>query len=265
MKKATLFIAAFLMAGAMKAQDSVTLDLQFMPNKKYTQLSGQDTNMEMSFGDNASTMKMSMSANNIIETEGVKAGSIPLTMQTGTTINMDMEGMPPNNTEISMKLTGIVKEGEIIPIFKTVQSADLTEEMKGQTLELMSKMMEKMDFPKKTLKVGESFVTETPVDIPMGSGSMKMMDKANYKLVKVEGGKAYFDITHDVALDLAVQGSDMKGSGTGTGKMIYEIAAKYPVSLTNNIDMSLNLEQGGMSIEVKMNSQQNQNTSISNR
>lgn len=265
MKKATLFIAAFLMAGAMKAQDSVTLDLQFMPNKKYTQVIGNDTNMEMSYGGEGANMIMKMSFNNLILTDGVKAGSIPLTMQSEMSVSMDMEGMDSSSNEIAMKLAGTVKEGELVPVFTSVESEDMTEDMKGQVFDLVTKMMENISFPKKTLKVGESFVAEIPASVPFGGGAIDMLDKGTYKLVKIEVGKAYFDVRHDISLGADLTEGGFNGKGNGTGKMVYDIASKYPLSLSNDLAMTLNISQEGMSVEIKTNTKQSLTNTISNR
>ena len=130
----------------------------------------------------------------------------------------------------------------------------------------VKEMMTKISYPKKTLKVGETFVQDVPMEIPVGGGTMKMKDVVTYKLNRIEGKKAYFTVSHDINLAGDVAGAgNMQGTGKGTGEMVYDAASKYPVINTGDMDMNLAMQQGGMSVEMKMKMKVNQTTTVSNK
>ena len=265
MKKATLFIAAFLMAGAMKAQDSVTLDIQLLPSKKYEQASVQNIQMDVEYGGGAQKMDMKISINGEINTKKETNGMIPVVMGTSMSMSMEMEGMPGNSNDVKMDMYGKVKKGEFVPVFDSIVAPDMPSQAKQLALEGVKDMLTKIDYPKKTLKIGETFVQDVPIDMPLGGGAVKMNDKITYTLKKVESKKAYFDVVHNISMDGSLaDGLSMKGSGNGTGKMVYDIDTKYPVVNNGEMSMDLDMEQGGMPMKMKMVTKVSQTTQVSN-
>lgn len=263
MKKVTLFLAAFLIAGAVKAQDSVTLDMQLLPSKKYDQVSAQNMQIEMAYGGESKKMDMSISMKGNILTDKAEKGMIPVKMNMSMSMGMKMEGMPDNITDNKIDIYGKVKQGEFVPVFDSIVAQDMPSTAKQAAMDMVKEMLTKVSYPKKTLKIGETFVQDVPMDIPLGGGAMKMNNVVTYKLIRVEGKKAYFDVIHDISMDGDLEeGMNMKGSGKGKGEMVYDIDTKYPVVYNADMDMVMQMEQGGMSISVKMNTKIAQATTV---
>ena len=172
MKKLTFFLSAFILAGAVKAQDSVTLDMQLLPNKTYKQVSNQEMTMNMSYGGGSQAIDMTMAINGDVVTKKASQGKIPLTMKMNMAMNMTMDGMPPNANEFAIEAFGTVKEGEFKPAFDSINAPGMPAANKEEMSEAMNKIMEQIALPKKTVKTGESFVQDMPIEVPAGQATM---------------------------------------------------------------------------------------------
>ncbi len=251
MKKLTFLLSAFILTGVVKAQDSVTLDMQLLPNKTYKQVSNQEMTMNMSYGGGSQIIDMTMAINGDVITKKASQGKIPLTMKINMAMNMTMEGMSPTANQFTMEAIGNVKEGEFKPVFDSINAPGMPAASEEEMSEAMNKVMEQISLPKKTVKTGESFVQDTPIEVPAGQGTITLNDKITYTLKKVEGNKAYFDILHDITLNIKdVEGKDLQGSGKGTGEMVYDIAKKYPVINNGNLEMEMSMQGGAMQMKI---------------
>jgi hypothetical protein len=149
------------------------------------------------------------------------------------------------------KILGKVKGGKLS--LESVDAPNMPDQVKDMIKNMMEQAFLTTFFPAKKMKVGESFVVEIPMEIPVGPGiSMNMKDVANFKLKKVEGRKAIFDINHVVTLQGNVEGQDMKGSGTGSGEMVYDLDQNFPVTNNANMVMEMSFEAQGMQLNMKV-------------
>lgn len=93
------------------------------------------------------------------------------------------------------------------------------------------------DFPKKTLKINDTFSVKAPVDIPMGEmGNVRAHIRTYYRLVAVRDHIAYFNITTRMQMNMneetKTSGLEMNAEGEGGGTMEYNIAQKLPTKIT---------------------------------
>ncbi|HTH83582.1 MAG TPA: hypothetical protein VL490_11640 [Mucilaginibacter sp.] len=136
----------------------------------------------------------------------------------------------------------------------TIKSADAKETTKIGLVQMMNHMQDQIKFPTKALVVGESFTQDAPINMPTGHMNMGVKAKTTYKLTAVKGNLAFFDTKVDMAFggDIAKTGKTMTGNGTGSGKMVYNIAENNFITLNNILDMKYSMEMPGKPMEVKM-------------
>ncbi len=245
MKKITTMAVALFMAVAVQAQE-VNFKPEYKANMTYTQTANQSNVIEMLYEGAEEPMKQE-SVNTITTTTLVgKAVNNELPFVMAMSMDATQEGAEMLN---GAKITGKVKAGK--PVFESIEAPNMPDEVKGMIKNMMEQGLSQIFLPAKKLKVGESFVHETPMEIPLGPVTMKMKDIATYKLKKVEGRKAIFDVAHKVTLEASIEGQDMKGSGTGTGEMVYDMDQNYPVRNDAKMAMEMAFDAQGMNITMK--------------
>jgi hypothetical protein len=249
MKKITTLAVAFLFTVAMQAQE-VNYKVTYKPNTTYTQTADQKTEIGISYEGMEEPMNQEM-ANKIVTKINVGKlanNEMPVVMEM-----MMEEGAMGAEQMKDAKIYGKAKPGAM-PVFDRVEAPNMDEQTKEMMKAMMSKGLSQIFIPEKKVKVGGSFVQETPMEIPLGPVTMKMKDIATFKLKKVEGKKAYFDVDHVITLEASIEGQDMKGSGTGTGQMIYDMDQNYPVQNDVVLNMDMSLDMQGMAMNLKMKS-----------
>jgi len=260
MKKITTLAAALLMAMSMNAQE-VSLKPEFKANTVYTQTESQTNKIFMTLEGTDEPMEQEVpsSVTRTIEVGKLVNNELPFTITMAMDANQ--QGAEMLN---GAKISGKVKAGKLA--FESVNAPNMTDEMKEMIKNMMEQALLTTFFPAKKMKVGESFVVDVPMEIPVGPGvSMNMKDVATFKLKKVEGRKAMFDINHVVTLQGNVEGQDMKGSGTGSGEMIYDLDQNFPVNSTTNMVMDMGFETQGMKIDMKVTNTTKTNTVITTK
>lgn len=109
--------------------------------------------------------------------------------------------------------------------------------------EMVNLMQESLKFPDKTLRVGDTFTQVIAMDPDLINAPIS--ETATYKLVSVENDLAYFDITHAIAMDtISDRGTikrKLKGAGTGSGKMVFNIKESFPVLFTSDIAFAIDV------------------------
>lgn len=266
MKKSLSIVALLLSisAGAM-AQKQVLFKIKYNPNQHYAMLMKMNMNMEMNVsGDSAMInkikasgqsfpmiMTMDMATNGDIKTGAInKASQIPFTMIVGIKpAKMTMNGkemaipMPATNET----LFGTSNSQGALTIDSVSGKKDPA--VKASMSKLIENLTANIKFPEKAMKVGESFVQDVPMDMPMAGMTTKMDCKVTYTLVSINGDKANFDLKYDIKSDInsgaAGQAMAITMTGDGDGKMLYDISTNYATSMvgTMNITYAMTMPQ----------------------
>lgn len=247
MKKITTLAVAFVMAMSMNAQE-VNLKPEFKANTTYTQTETQTNKISITMegSDEPMEQEAPSSLTRTIEVGKLANNELPFTIT--MKMDADQQGAEMLN---GAKILGKVKGGKLA--FESVDAPNMPDQVKDMIKSMMEQAFLGTFFPAKKMKVGESFAVEIPMEIPVGPGvSMNMKDVATYKLKKVEGRKAIFDINHVITLQANVEGQDMKGSGTGSGEMVYDLDQNYPVTNNATVTMDMGFEAQGMQIAMKV-------------
>ncbi|MCW4469055.1 DUF6263 family protein [Flavobacterium sp. MFBS3-15] len=247
MKKITTLAVAFVMAMGMNAQE-VSLKPEFKANTTYTQTEVQNNKIAITYEGADEPMEQEAPANvtRTIEVGKLTNNELPFTITMA--VDPNQQGAEMLN---GAKILGKVKGGKLA--FESVDAPNMPDQVKDMIKSMMEQAFLTTFFPAKKMKVGESFAIDIPMEIPVGPGiSMDMKDVATFRLKKVEGRKAIFDVNHVITLQANVEGQDMKGSGTGSGEMVYDLDQNYPVANTATVTMDMGFEAQGMQINMKV-------------
>ncbi len=261
MKKSALFIFVSLCALTAAAQKTVTFKVAFKPKTVYTQNMTQTATNNISYkaseeilgmleaqGVTNPTITDNKTTSMSVTTTGKLTGTeIPLT----TKMSLDAgtpEKIIPDNT----MLYGRVKQ-DGLPVFDSIQAPGMNAQLKEIFIKTTQATLAQIIIPEHKVKVGQAFTVNTPLSIPVGPAMMNINDAATYKLIKVEGTKAHFDVNHAYTIDTDVNGQPIKGSGTGTGKLVHDLANNFILKQDATMTMQMGFDTNGITMDIKSN------------
>lgn len=259
MKKATLLFLLALSGLSVSAQQTINFKIGYKPNMTYKQTTVQTNKTAMAFGEGMEPMEQEAKSNSttVINTGKAVNGEYSFVSE----MNFDKDTQAAASIPEGIKLIGKVKaDGQLqIDTMEAPGVDDQTREIMKQTLKanLTSVLV-----PERKVKVGESFTQITPTEMPMGPVTVMMETKTTYKLTKVEGKKAYFDVAQTVNMTTKVEGQDLKGSGSGSGTIVYDIDNNYPVENNLSTNIKMDMEAQGMQMNLNVTNMTNQTTVI---
>ena len=271
MKKYLFVTCLILFAAFAKAQEDVIFKIKYLPNHTY-QING---NNSVSFYTDLSAYKeiasrlaaqgisqpvnayINYSSQGVVTTSKIATDkSFPVEMQFSTyplTGYLNGKTIPIPTKKNIVKIYGNVSADGRINV-DSLNSKKLTDSTAASAKTMMNKMMGMINFPEHPLKVGESFTQNLPFDFPMVKG-MVINIKITYKLISVTDGKAYFDLTQGLDMNMNIKEVNINLLGSGIGKMVYDIKNNYPVSNSGDISMTINIKSdkftGAATAEVK--------------
>jgi len=117
--------------------------------------------------------------------------------------------------------------------------------------QMMNMIQKQIQFPDKPLKPGDTFTQGGPVNVPVSKNGadVKINFGTTYKLIKIEGDKAYFDLTPTFSMNMQMKNISIDMSGTGTGKMVYSIKDNFPLSKEGNINMKIKVTSPKVNVD----------------
>ncbi len=176
-------------------------------------------------------------------------GTFPITIEFLKSANAENKPIIPNGTLIYG--TGTVSK---MPQLDSIVSKDMDNAFKESLLNTVQSTFSQLDLPQKKLKIGESFSQETPFTIPIATASLEMILTTTYKLIDIVNKKAFFDISVVYTMKVSVEKYNIKGSGTGQGKMDYDTVNHFPTKYDLNTEMAFDMTQDAFSLQVKTKS-----------
>lgn len=260
MKKITLLLFVAFQAINLQAQQSITFKIGYKPSTTYNQTTDQTTKNSISYGADMEPMEQDASTkmNTIIKTGKLTNGIIPISMALSADKDSDAAAAIPEGAT----LYGIVKQ-DGTPQFDSINAPGMAAETKAVMMGTMKALASQNLVPSRTVKVGETFTIDTPVEMPMGPVTMHMNTKTTYKLIKVEGRKAHFDMAMVIDMKTNIQGQDMKGSGVGSGNLVYDMDNFYFLQQNLKSNMKMDMDAQGMKMTISITQDSKVNTVIS--
>lgn len=158
--------------------------------------------------------------------------------------------IPPKATEKDLKMAGHISQDLKLKI-DSANGKAVADTAQQKMQQMMNMVQKQIQFPDKPLKPGDSFTQGAPMNIPVGKdGSSAKVDVGiTYKLVKIAGGKAYFDLIPNFNINLQVGKVTVVMGGTGTGTMVYSIKDSFPLSKEGTINMKIKVTSPKVNVD----------------
>jgi hypothetical protein len=270
MKKITILSVLLSLSAVTYAQRSALFKFKYSPGRTYTMNSKMDMATEMALksdttneitSTSGSKLQVHMDINELMgasaKTAKATAQSLPFTLSCNNysiSQKVNMNGKEYNLTsDKSIRgktVNGAIDKNGRMVTDTVVNGVHLSDTVKSGLKGLLREMRpQTMNFPDKQMKIGDTFTQDEPMtDINMPDlGITKAVNaKVTYKLTAIKGNLAYFDIASTFNMDINEHDTKRtitgKGDGSGTGKMIYNIADNYPQSKVNDINIAFNIE-----------------------
>lgn len=253
MKKAALLL--FLLMGATAFAQSVTLKMGYKPATMYKLKQDQKISLSMSYGEDTEPMTQEQAINmtTITKTGKLQNNQIPFITELELGADAAAAAQIPAGTKFYGKA-----DSNGVPKYDSIHAPGMNPQIKEMLKGMLQTNLSQSMIPNKTVKVGETFVVDTNTDMPMGPITAKMISATTYKLKKVEGKKAFFD----VSAIYKIEGQDVKGKGTAMGDMVYDTTVDFPVVINLVTDMENSMQAQGMDMVTKTKIDQKQTYEI---
>ncbi|ATP55813.1 hypothetical protein CPT03_04685 [Pedobacter ginsengisoli] len=271
MRTTALLLVFVLLSAITKAQKPVPFKFKYLPIHTYgiTKKIGmsmkahvQDLSINTNKkSDTTVTLELTTELSATVKTKAISAGSFPVTLfgdnySVKTTFNGVEAPAPEANPFSGLAVNGkIDSKGELL-----LDTVGAENAIKYAMNQLISGMAERLEFPDKPMKIGDTFTQQAnlnAMNIPDLGIDSDYPTSVTYKLIAVKDNLAYFDIISEfkMIIDKEVQGKTVKidGKGTGTGKMEFFVNKGYPKSIVNNVGYVLDVEASTMKAAVKFN------------
>ncbi|HSY60621.1 MAG TPA: hypothetical protein VK796_02045 [Cytophaga sp.] len=246
------------------ADDGFAFTTQLLPEKKYDQTIEQTSMAELTYIASKEFLQKlkakgienpTITNTNSVTESVVKTGQLnsddrfPVTMEFVKTTSSDGKKTIPDGAIVYGHATT-----KTLPQFDSIVSDGLDAKMKSTILKTLESTFAQMALPERKVKVGESFSIKTPLALPIAGMNVEMDITTKYKLISVKNGMADFDITQVYTMKLNYSKYEIKGKGTGDGKLVYDIENSYNKKYSVNIDMTMGVKLDDFAIALKMKS-----------
>jgi hypothetical protein len=252
------------------AQKEILFQVKFKPNKTYVTDMVNTMQMEMDFDvDSAKRKQMEASGTklpmhmNMLQdmTLSTKTGAlaadkrIPMTItydKVAITTTMNGKEMKQPDKLVGMKIKGYATEEGKVSIDAIEGNSDAA--MKEALQKMISQIYQSIEFPNKAMKIGDTFKQEVPMEMPVSGQTLKMLINVTYTLKEIKASQAFFDYTQSISMNIKLEKGNTTATGSGTGKMIYDIPANYITDTTGDMIMNMAMQMGemGMKMDMKM-------------
>jgi hypothetical protein len=240
------------------AQSEVKVSFRYLPQRHYLSKISMNVNGSVNVQGSSpitdslkakgipQNMNVALNASGDIDinTGAESGGSVPVTMRLDNITakpvfnGQQIPFVPVALLEGKMLYAKASADGQLH--IDSVSGKHLPDSVLNRINGMISMVMNRMQLPKRTFRVGDSFTEDIPMNLPMAKGMApaNATSKVTYRLTKIEGGKAYFDIVQ--ASNFTDDKHNMHGvfTGNGTGKMVYDIKEKYPEAFTSNMKIN---------------------------
>lgn len=168
-------------------------------------------------------------------------------------VNGKTQPGPQNNPVKGARSQGsITADGKMHTETITFVTAD--EKTTKAIVNMLNKFGDQIQFPAHVMHVGESFTQDKPFNMANGGKNIDIKTTVTYTLKSIKGNLAYFDTKEVIVTNVNAQKgnrkADVKTSGTGKGKMVYDIANGFAVSKTDNLATQMNMSMGTMNMDI---------------
>lgn len=260
LKKTIIPFMIIFIARTGFAQTSALFSPKYTPGQEYqlTQLTKSNVTMDMK-ADEATMKKIADSGTKLplvigsstnvgttttTGTASGPSGSFPIqTTFTSVTLEQSLNGKDmatPGSALIGKQMTGnCTADGKAK--FDSIPGTSTEAVTLNSAVKMINGVLQQIKFPDKPLKVGDTFLQEIPMAMPMAGINMEFTIKSTYKLTAINGNEATFSLDQSANMTFEKKEGAMAmlgtGTGTGDGTLKYNIAKNFITDMTNNLNL----------------------------
>ena len=267
-----LFILLALLSCSNPPQDSVMLKIQFKPGTKYRQTTERTSQTVIKYDGSAISLQRlrargiqnpTITSKKFLKESTLTAGKSTDGINFPFTVEVVKAESNDGKKDLSEGAVfhGLCSTGKM-PIFESVTSDELDSKSKVALLQTLQNSFSQLSFPEKKLKIGEQFSVEYPLSIPMEGSTIEMVVTNQYKLVRISNSMADFDVSQLYVMSPTVLNNSFKGTGTGKGQLIYDMANHIVLKNTLDTEIEINKKLDSFEFNLKTKGGFIQSTSI---
>lgn len=188
-----------------------------------------------------------------------KNGQFPATMNFGEVIvaGAGKEVLSPMSKTI---IIGLLSEDSKFNI-DTIINPRLDNQTKNALKSVFKDLKPDIDFPKKPLKIGDSFEHKIPMNIPINGEQIKALITKTYTLKSVINNTAEFTVSEIISLNM--EGLNVTASGDGNGIVEFNIKENQIVKDKLHFTINITIKKENMDVTGFVKSDSEKTTLIS--
>lgn len=255
--KKCIYLLLLLIVFKAEAQDGIQFKISYMPGYSY------QTSTALKFKINPH-LSGDTAIINKIKAQGIQQPiNLDIGMNVKTSVNtgklMADKSFPITFNKGDAEINGTIN-GQVIPIPSHPSNGSRiyahsmkdgtyrVDSVSGSTLkdtsaklisQMINSIQHQVKFPERPLKIGDSFTQEIPLNLPISTNAISIKIKVTYRLISVSDGTAYFEMLQDLNMALTVKNIIVNLSGTGSGKMTYNIKDHFPTKYESELNINL--------------------------
>lgn len=187
-----------------------------------------------------------------------KSGNFPITIEYLKSIDANGKTIIPNGTLLYGKASS-----STMPEMDSIVSKGMEESFKNIIFQTVKSTFSQLVMPQKKLKIGESFIQESPLTLPIAGINIEMLITTTYSLKSMNSKNAFFDITQTYTMKMSDSRFETNGAGIGKGDLVYDIPNHFIIENTLAMDFNLDLKSTDFSLQLKSKSDFKQTSEIS--
>jgi hypothetical protein len=187
-----------------------------------------------------------------------KSGNFPITIEYLKSIDVNGKTIIPNGTLLYGKTSS-----STMPEMDSIVSKGMEESFKNIIFQTVKSTFSQLVMPQKKLKIGESFVQESPLTLPIAGINIEMQITTTYNLKSMNSKNAFFDITQTYTMKMSDSRFETNGAGLGKGDLIYDIPNHFITENTLVMDFNLDLKSTYFTLQLKSKSDFKQTSEVS--
>ena len=187
-----------------------------------------------------------------------KNGNFPITIEYQKSIDVNGKTIIPNGTLLYGKTSS-----STMPEMDSIVSKGMDENFKNIIFQTVKSTFSQLVMPQKKLKIGESFIQESPLTLPIAGINIEMVITTTYNLKSMNSKNAFFDITQTYTMKMSDSRFETNGAGLGKGDLIYDIPNHFITENTLVMDFNLDLKSTDFTLQLKSKSDFKQTSEVS--
>ena len=187
-----------------------------------------------------------------------KNGNFPITIEYQKSIDVNGKTIIPNGTLLYGKTSS-----STMPEMDSIVSKGMDENFKNIIFQTVKSTFSQLVMPQKKLKIGESFIQESPLTLPIAGINIEMVITTTYNLKSMNSKNAFFDITQTYTMKMSDSRFETNGAGLGKGNLIYDIPNHFITENTLVMDFNLDLKSTDFTLQLKSKSDFKQTSEVS--